>query len=158
MSYQSEEWLRRKRRNMARAIRFPVKDYPIEGMSITQLAAREAVQKVQESTMARMSKDRVKFRLPSHYWEKAGFKTLLTEAFNINEDQQHILYRSAVDSARQYAEVVCRPSQFARFLILRQDTPGFQNMFKELHAELFTPLVVDAPVDISTNPAPYARD
>lgn len=157
MSYQSEEWLRRKRKNMTRAIRFPVKDYPIEGLTITKGLMRAAIQQVQESTMARMSKDRVKFRLLAHYWEKAGFRALLTDSLKINEEQQHTLFTRAAGSAQQYVEVVCRPSQFARFLILRDGT-GMQNMFKELHAELFTPLVVDAPVDISTNPAPYARD
>lgn len=111
----------------------------------------------QESTMARMSKDRVKFRLLVHYWEKAGFRSLLEQSLRITDVQALELFHRASNSQQGYAEVICRPSQFARFLIMR-DGAGLQNMFKELHAELFTPVVDVMPLDISANPAPYVRD
>lgn len=48
--------------------------------------------------------------------------------------------------------VVCRPSQFARFMIYRNDNGG-KNSFKELKPELFTPEPPVEEVDVSRNPA-----
>jgi hypothetical protein len=48
--------------------------------------------------------------------------------------------------------VICRPSQFARFLIYRNDFGG-RNLFKELKPQLFTPRVMEQELDVSGNPA-----
>jgi hypothetical protein len=48
--------------------------------------------------------------------------------------------------------VVCRPSQFARFLIYRNDNGG-KNSFKELKPELFVPEPNKTEMDVSRNPA-----
>jgi hypothetical protein len=48
--------------------------------------------------------------------------------------------------------VVCRPSQFARFLIHRNDNGG-RNSFKELAPTLFTPQPQMSELDVSGNPA-----
>lgn len=48
--------------------------------------------------------------------------------------------------------VVCRPSQFARFMIYRNDLGG-KNSFKELAPTLFTPDAPKRELDVSGNPA-----
>jgi hypothetical protein len=48
--------------------------------------------------------------------------------------------------------VVCRPSQFARFMIYRNDFGG-KNSFKELSPVLFTPEAQKRELDVSLNPA-----
>lgn len=48
--------------------------------------------------------------------------------------------------------VVCRPSQFARFLIYRNDNGG-KNSFKDLSPLLFTPETAKREIDVSGNPA-----
>jgi hypothetical protein len=53
----------------------------------------------------------------------------------------------------QVTTIVCRPSQFARFLIYRNELGG-QNMFKELEPRLFVPEPAKPqPLDVSLNPA-----
>lgn len=48
--------------------------------------------------------------------------------------------------------IVCRPSQFARFMIYRNDFGG-KNSFKELNPVLFTPEAQKPELDVSGNPA-----
>ena len=99
-----------------------------------------------------MSRDRVKFTIPynrlmagSGSGEK--LRQLLIEVFNVRIP------------ANQYGpvEITCRPSQFARFLILRNDR-GLLNGFKELNPKLFTPRENQSRVDdtlkidVATNP------
>jgi hypothetical protein len=48
--------------------------------------------------------------------------------------------------------VICRPSQFARFMIYRNDFGG-KNSFKELKPELFNPEPQPDLIDVSGNPA-----
>jgi hypothetical protein len=104
---------------------------------------------------SRMSKDRVKFVLPAYYFEYVDkIRALLTGALGVTPDQ----YVRMRDTAQinGMVEVICRPSQFARFLIMREKA-GYQNMFKELKAELIVPVPpVVQPIDLSTNPPkPY---
>ena len=50
-------------------------------------------------------------------------------------------------------EFVCRPSQFARFLIMRNEA-GMKNGFKELYPKLIeAPKPIRSPIDVSTNDA-----
>lgn len=104
-----------------------------------------------------MSKDRVEFTLKSYYFT-SGFggchpsdrgNQLLTAAFNLGPEA----IQSIRDRAFRFGEVrlIVRPSQFARFLILREQL-GFQNQFKELKAKLITPVkivITNDPIDIS---------
>ncbi len=105
-----------------------------------------------------MSKDLVEFTLKSYYFQ-AGFgpnlpqdrgNVLLAEAFGLSEDQ----IKEIRNRAFRFGDVrlIVRPSQFTRFLILREGL-GFQNQFKELKAKLITPnppVIKNEPVDIST--------
>lgn len=56
-------------------------------------------------------------------------------------------------AAEQGVEIVCRPSQFARFLIYRGEAGG-QNLIKALRPRLVTPPPPAAqPIDVSKSPA-----
>lgn len=50
------------------------------------------------------------------------------------------------------AQIICRPSQFARWLIKR-NTLGSNNRFQALAAELFLPAPTPQIYDVSSNPA-----
>jgi hypothetical protein len=99
----------------------------------------------QEEVMTdKMSTDRVKFYIPSSYWyqmEPNGRRThnreaskvvaLLHDAFGITE-KEFLALTSGVWTG---ITIICRPSQFARFLIYRNER-GIPNGFKELQPKL----------------------
>ena len=70
-----------------------------------------------------MSKDRVRFTIPEKLFDLNMFE-LATEAFG-----QHF------EVVCGDITIICRPSQFARFLILRNNR-GMNNKFKELNPQL----------------------
>lgn len=96
-----------------------------------------------------MSKDRVRFKLctgntlrikagsttrsPNSEADRTATMHLLRTTLGLSRDEARLL----VDNPNG-ALVVCRPSQFARFLIARNDQ-GFSNDFVNLEAKLFTP-------------------
>lgn len=94
--------------------------------------------------MGKPSHDRVKFFLYSHRVEvnRKKFHDLLSYAFDM--DCSGHQFENMLRPHPQFGHeacgitIVCRPSQFARFLIKRNEV-GFANGFKELHAELFIP-------------------
>jgi hypothetical protein len=89
-----------------------------------------------------MSRDRVRFVLQPYGGDSATAAAFL-QAF-----------KAPFPSAPMGQEVtiVCRPSQFARFLIYRNEAGG-RNLFKELKPELFTPQPKISEIDVSGNPA-----
>lgn len=106
--------------------------------------------------MGKPSHDRVRFFLSAHRIEcnQAKFDELLDYAFDTSSDCV-ISISAAVDLSKihwdeparpggpQWCEgvvIVCRPSQFARFLIRRNEL-GLNNGFKELHPHLFVPKI-----------------
>ncbi|UCR81396.1 hypothetical protein [Brevundimonas phage AA] len=96
-----------------------------------------------------MSKDRVHFYFPGQF--------ATNEASAIQDEAAAKAFRmplSHVKGARQKRlEIICRPSQFARFLIHR-NLMGGVNDFKNLEARLVTPAPPPTqPVDVSGNPA-----
>lgn len=99
-----------------------------------------------------MSRDRVRFKLPIHRLttssQATDYRAVCREVFGTDFPE----YRNS--SYGISITVICRPSQFARFLILRNKM-GVQNQFSELEPDLFTPDEVDLPkiVDVSRNPA-----
>jgi hypothetical protein len=90
----------------------------------------------------KMSHDRIKFEL--HRMQTREFRDLVQEVFGFSLPSRNISPCEAVT-------VICRPSQFARFLVLR-NSRGFSNDFKGLNAELFTPSDQPETVDVSGNP------
>lgn len=89
-----------------------------------------------------MSRDRVRFNL-APYGADQAIKDAFYRAFG------------APFPSRPMGEIViviCRPSQFARFMIYRNDLGG-KNSFKELAPVLFTPEAEKVEIDVSGNPA-----
>jgi hypothetical protein len=87
-----------------------------------------------------MSRDRVRFVIQP-YGSDPATAAAFVQAF-----------KAPFPSAPMAQEltIVCRPSQFARFLIYRNDAGG-RNLFKELKPELFTPEAPKSEIDVSGN-------
>jgi hypothetical protein len=97
-----------------------------------------------------MSRDRVVFKMPVHPYLTTNFKATAAAAqmaFGLPEGM-------ASDAVIRGIEITCRPSQFARFLIYREQRGG-QNLFKELGARLAPAAESDTPkkIDVSKVPA-----
>lgn len=92
------------------------------------------------------SRDRVSFTIPSCQLSLAfssqPMRSLLVEVFELRMDE--------IPQTGDFT-IVCRPSQFARFLILRNDR-GLPNSFKELKPILFEQLPVASQIDVSKRP------
>lgn len=117
-------------------------------------ALNNLIAKIRSKSTVAMSKDRVKFKLLAYMF---GDFSLVGELLNRSFGVEYEQIRDMRDEAARhgYVEIICRPSQFARFLIYRESF-GFQNMFKELEAKLFIPeqpVVKREPVDLSGNPS-----
>lgn len=88
-----------------------------------------------------MSKDRVKFEIGGNHSMSGSWRSAYYQAFGCE-----------MPNFEDTLTVICRPSQFARFLIYR-DQAGGRNGFKELNAVLFHPHQETVKVvDVSTNP------
>lgn len=97
-----------------------------------------------------MSKDRVKFTIPAHRLtsstQACSYRKVCLEAFGTDFSDQRT-------GTCWEINVICRPSQFARFLIAR-NREGIQNQFSELNPVLFTPKTSgNVEVDVSGKPA-----
>ena len=86
------------------------------------------------SKRGHMSEDRVRFFLHFRYYQQMGMNNVLCRAFGMDLDTVQEL-RRANDGGFW---IVCRPSQFARFMIYR-DAAGINNGFKDLNAVLTEP-------------------
>ena len=89
-----------------------------------------------------MSHDRVKFFLPSRNFNgrqggfsKGTMKRVLWKAFGMSERTSDGLMCENF----QGFWIICRPSQFARFIIYRAETGEGINGIKDLQPELFVP-------------------
>lgn len=87
----------------------------------------------EEQTMA-MSKDRVRFFIRENYYGNK-LQKIFQQAFDMPYDETASLMRS--ERWRCGFWIVCRPSQFARFMIFRNEV-GLQNGFKDLKPELIS--------------------
>jgi len=99
---------------------------------------------IEQRILARMSmsRDRVRFNLAPYGADQAT-KDAFYKAFG------------APFPSRPMGDIViivCRPSQFARFMIYRNEFGG-RNSFKELAPVLFTPDAPKSEIDVSGNPA-----
>ena len=98
-----------------------------------------------------ISRDRVKFTLTETVLCRNGMDDVLNKAFNINirTAMSYLCYEK--DYASKALTIICRPSQFARFLIYRNDA-CINNVFKAMNPELFIPEEEKkTPLDVSTN-------
>ncbi len=91
-----------------------------------------------EQHMSTMSHDRIRFVIDDCYYNNPGkvnaLRGVLEKAFTLGRS------RSAQLMSNDYGGfyIICRPSQFARFLIYRNDA-GIKNGFIDLQAKLFVP-------------------
>lgn len=97
-----------------------------------------------------MSGDRVKFTIPvcrlTTSSQAISYRKVCKEVFGLH-------FASFPESGYEdCVTIICRPSQFARFLIARH-REGVQNMFSELNPVLFTPKNYSSEFDVSEHPA-----
>ena len=93
-----------------------------------------------------MSKDRVRFYLADNEENKTAAINAATLAFGFKHLEACRLFNS--DTA-----IICRPSQFARYLIFRS-TRVKNNAYQQLKATLIPAGLAPDYVDVSTAPAP----
>ena len=87
-----------------------------------------------------MSTDRVRFSIPAIRIEGGGidvtnYRAILRQTMSITSTD--IDRHMVTDGQDNCLWIVCRPSQFARFLIMRHND-GISNRFSELHVELIS--------------------
>ena len=78
-----------------------------------------------------MSHDRVRFRLAYRDCRTSGMLDVLRRAFDIDETEFSGIFKRYYEDPNGGQTIICRPSQFARFLIYRNEA-GFKNGFKAL--------------------------
>lgn len=101
-----------------------------------------------------MSKDRVRFTIRR---DKAiDMAEVMKSAFDLRCHQIQSMRGRSGANGYEYITIVCRPSQFGRFIVHRCNL-GYENLVRELQAELFTP-APDKPqvLDVSKNPNTWA--
>ena len=79
--------------------------------------------------MGNMSHDRVRFVIPARRLVSAKFATVIKATLGIE---------LPVGASDEAIVIVCRPSQFGRFIVQRNKA-GLQNSVKELKPDLFIP-------------------
>jgi hypothetical protein len=89
-----------------------------------------------------MSRDRVKFTIPYNFGSQGPARQAFKKAFGVHMPSS---------LPWQGMTVICRPSQFARFLIYRNEDGG-RNGFKELNATLVPATDIEI-LDVSKNSA-----
>lgn len=91
-----------------------------------------------------MSTDRVRFFLPKKYFQynkstngmlKSTCVDVLNSAFKMSCQES----REIMDAHRDGFYILCRPSQFARFIVYRNDAGECINGIRDLHPEIIDP-------------------
>lgn len=91
-----------------------------------------------------MSTDRVRFKFNDNPKQEAENVAAAARAFGISRDR-------AMTAFRNEGTIVCRPSQFARFIIYRIEEGVTCNRIAQLQPTLFHE--VEGHLDVSKNPA-----
>ena len=94
-----------------------------------------------------MSHDRVHFTVPNQHLLKSAIRDVLNETMGISVDKMAAKSRLGED-----LHIICRPSQFARFIILRFTKYNEPNNMACLRMELVLPPKVEEAIDVSRNP------
>lgn len=94
--------------------------------------------------------DRVRFFLNARRVtsSRCKFAELLRFAFDMDICQFLANVHEDADKHCEGVEIICRPSQFARFIIKRNEL-GLNNGLKELSPELYVPCQSAGPYDVS---------
>lgn len=97
--------------------------------------------------MSSMSHDRVHFTVSERYLQKKPIRECLVETLGLDEKD---LREMALKNKDLY--VICRPSQFARFVILRHTKYEEPNNMACLNMKLVVPDPTPKQIDVSRNP------
>jgi len=92
-----------------------------------------------------MSHDRVHFTIPSNLLHKSTIQSCIVEALGL--DNKELLQRMARNE--EDLHIICRPSQFARWVILRHVKYGEPNNMACLNMRLVTPPKAPRAIDVS---------
>ena len=96
----------------------------------------------------RMSHDRVHMTLTAHRLERQTIRDCAYETLGLTLGDMMAAVREGKD-----LKIICRPSQFARFVILRHVKYGEPNNMADLNMKLVKPKpTVDQPIDVSDRP------
>ncbi|NKX37326.1 hypothetical protein HGG70_05180 [Rhodobacteraceae bacterium R_SAG4] len=91
----------------------------------------------------KQSRDRIQFVLKSNHLARKAYKALLEECFGIAP--------GSFDPQKELV-IVCRPSQFARFVVLRHSKYSEANDMSGLDMKLLSPNAPSNMIDCSENP------
>ncbi len=93
--------------------------------------------------------DRVHFTIPASFLLRQTYRDCLAETFGLTDSPKlQLMGQEDAD-----LHIICRPSQFARFIILRHIKYGEQNNMACLNMKLVIPEIqADPPWDVSGNP------
>ena len=94
-----------------------------------------------------MSRDRVHFTIPAQYLNKQNIRSCIEETLGIHPTRTLLLGKEDQD-----LNIVCRPSQFARFIILRHVKYLEPNNMACLDMRLVVPSIPQEFIDVSRNP------
>lgn len=97
-----------------------------------------------------MSNDRVQFVLTDRHLETDKMRHVVARAFGLTSLNVRCMYNELNKSCPTPIIIKCRPSQFARFLIWRNEA-GCQNMFQELQPKILPQSTIPEITDVSTN-------
>ena len=104
-----------------------------------------------------MSHDRIRFFLPNKYSDLQGMTRVMKRAFDMSQHEFDRLRPHGGGRGTGFW-LVCRPSQFARFMVYRSEvvgacsSAGIVNGFNELKVSLFTPEPSPCEQDVSMRP------
>lgn len=91
--------------------------------------------------------DRVHFTVLNNYLMKANIRDCLVETLGL--PMSKLL---SVSRTEENLNIICRPSQFARFVILRHVKYGEPNNMACLNMRLVLPEIPSKTIDVSQNP------
>lgn len=98
-----------------------------------------------------ISKDRIEFEIRLNGSDREKLFSPFVRAFGVCFPAESSGYqKEGFDSLARFARIRCRPSQFARFLIYR-DEAGCLNRFKELGAKIIKEQEIPQYIDVSKN-------
>ena len=100
--------------------------------------------------MSKMSHDRVHFVIKAAYLQKVPIQMCIEETLGITKEQ-FTRARSYDTYTYEDLNIVCRPSQFARFIILRHIKYGEPNNMSALNMKLVVPEPKTKVIDASFN-------
>lgn len=92
-----------------------------------------------------MSRDRIQFEIPLRRLDDIKYRMLLKDCFGLKEHE--IPDGGRYLPSDQVFKIICRPSQFGRFIVAR-NSRGIQNLISELNARTIPHKAIRTPVEV----------